>query len=73
MPADQYVQHAPVSPWESADAAFAALETALKAAAVESTSDDGFTIATNHLRKITDMRARFGARRPVVERTGKGG
>ena len=68
---DTHVTTAP--PWQRADDAFAALETALKAAAVESTASDAFDIATSHLRKVTDMRARFAARRPVVERTGKGG
>lgn len=63
MPADHYVQHDLPTPWEAADAAYAALETALKAAAVDTA--DGFTIASNHLRKIRDMRQRFAQRRPV--------
>lgn len=57
--------------WEVADRAFAALETALKTAAVE--DPEGFEVATSHLRKATDMRARFAERRPVVERAKKEG
>lgn len=65
-PDSQIPGRPPPSPWDRADAAFATRETALKTAAVE--DPEGFDCATNHLRKISDMRLRFAARRPVVER-----
>jgi hypothetical protein len=73
MPPDQPAQSEPGPAWAAAITAFAALETALKAATVESGSMADFRIATGHLHKITDMRTRFAARRPVVERTAKEG
>ena len=73
MPHPDDTPDRPRPPWAAADDAFAALERALKTAAVESGSGDGFDIATSHLRKVTDMRVRFADRRPVVERTRKEG
>ena len=73
MPPDQPDQPKPTLAWDRAVSAFAALETALKAASVDSGDIADFRIATGHLHKITDMRTRFAARRPVVERTAKDG
>ena len=54
------------------DDAYAALQHALRAAAVTAPRD-AFGRITSHLHKIDDMRARYAAGRPVVDPRGPRG